>query len=403
MPYKISTMKKFLGTMFLLFVTVAGFAAEINFQDNPAWASILEKAKKENKIIFLDAYAVWCGPCKKMDAETYKDQAVADFYNANFINVKFDMEKGEGPKLAEQYQVTAYPTFLFIGANGELLHKGLGFIEPAPFVDLGKAGSNPAEQYYALKNKALQMSNAEFVKFAEQAVQMRDESFPDIAKEYLEKQADILGNKDLIALVMSDGITLSEEKSLAYVIKNKDKITATGMYSAPEVEQRMIALMFSYALSPAQQTSDEELDFEVVKSVLDKYAGNKSFFLFNFFRTQFYIGEKDIDSAVTSLDLLISAVPEKVSIDEISNALLTAGPSLAQSGKLDATLKKFETMKAWATVPDMFYMKDFVKAVIYIKSNDIPKFKEVANTLIASATTPQNVKDDLKSALERMQ
>ena len=59
-------------------------------------------------------------------------------------------------------------------------------------------------------------------------------------------------------------------------------------------------------------------------------------------------------------------------------------------------------MKAWATVPDMIYMKDFVKAVIYIKSNDVAKFKEIANAMVASATTPQNVKDDLKAALERM-
>ncbi|RZK91819.1 MAG: thioredoxin [Pedobacter sp.] len=395
-------MKHFLGTLFLLVITATGFATEISFQDNPTWASVLEQAKKDKKIIFFDAYATWCGPCKKMDAETYKDQAVADFYNANFINVKFDMEKGEGPKLAEQYQVTAYPTFLFIGADGQLLHKGLGFIEPNAFVALGKEGINPDEQYYALKSKALQMSNAEFAKFATQAVQMRDEAFPGVATEYLEKQADILGNKDLIALVMNEAVSLSDEKALAYVINNKEKITATGMYPPAEVEQRLIALMFSYALSPEQQTSDDQLDFEVVKSVLDKYAADKSFFLFNFFKTQYYIGEKEIDSAVTSLDLLISSVSDKVSIDQVSNAMLTAGPSLAQGGKLDATLKKFDSMKAWATVPDMIYMKDFVKAVIYIKSNDVEKFKEIANAMVASATTPQNVKDDLKSALERM-
>lgn len=395
-------MKQFLGALLLLVIAATGFAAEINFQDNPTWTSVLEQAKKDKKIIFFDAYATWCGPCKKMDAETYKDQAVADFYNANFINVKFDMEKGEGPKLAEQYQVTAYPTFLFIGADGQLLHKGIGFIEPNAFVALGKEGVNPNEQYYALKSKALQMSNAEFAKFATQAVQMRDESFSGLASEYLEKQADVLGNKDLIALVMNEAVSLADEKALAYVVNNKDKITATGMYAPADVEQRLIALMFSYALSPAQQTSDDQLDFEVVKSVLDKYAADKSFFLFNFFKTQYYIGEKDIDSAVTTLDLLISSVPEKVSIDQVSNAMLTAGPSLAQSQKLDATLKKFDSMKAWATVPDMIYMKDFVKAVIYIKSNDVAKFKEIANAMVASATTPQNVKDDLKAALERM-
>ena len=69
----------------LLIITITTKAAEINFLDNPVWSTVLEKAKKEKKIIFFDAYATWCGPCKQMDAQTYKDQAVADFYNANFI------------------------------------------------------------------------------------------------------------------------------------------------------------------------------------------------------------------------------------------------------------------------------------------------------------------------------
>ncbi|HMZ23915.1 MAG TPA: DUF255 domain-containing protein, partial [Saprospiraceae bacterium] len=61
------------------------------------WASILKKAKKEKKLIYLDAYTSWCGPCKMMKKNVFPDAAVGEYFNANFVNAQIDMEKGEGP------------------------------------------------------------------------------------------------------------------------------------------------------------------------------------------------------------------------------------------------------------------------------------------------------------------
>jgi thiol:disulfide interchange protein len=41
----------------------------INFENNLSWEQVKEKAKAENKYIFVDCYATWCGPCKAMDKE----------------------------------------------------------------------------------------------------------------------------------------------------------------------------------------------------------------------------------------------------------------------------------------------------------------------------------------------
>ncbi|WP_107038626.1 thioredoxin family protein [Brumimicrobium mesophilum] len=97
----------------------------INFE-TLSFEEALQKAKKENKLIFLDAYAVWCGPCKMMDRTTFKDEKVGEVFNENFINLKIDMEKGEGPAVARKYQVRAYPTMMLINGEGKVEKRILG-------------------------------------------------------------------------------------------------------------------------------------------------------------------------------------------------------------------------------------------------------------------------------------
>lgn len=109
---------------FLLFVT--GLQAQIEFQSKK-WDDILALSKSEKKLIFVDAYAEWCGPCKMMDRQVFTQPEVGEMFNKNFVNAKIDMEKGEGPKLRSTFGVTAYPTLLFVNENGKVLHKVVGY------------------------------------------------------------------------------------------------------------------------------------------------------------------------------------------------------------------------------------------------------------------------------------
>ena len=103
----------------------------------------LEKAKKEKKLIFLDAYATWCGPCKLMVKNIFPLQSVGDYYNSNFINTKLDMEKGEGLELAKKYGVKVYPTYLFIDGDGKEVHRTVGYVKEEDFIQFGKDAINP--------------------------------------------------------------------------------------------------------------------------------------------------------------------------------------------------------------------------------------------------------------------
>ena len=110
---------------------------EINFIESD-WNAALNKAKKENKLVFLDISASWCGPCKLLKRNTFTDPAVAEFFNTNFVNVAIDGEIGVGPELANTYQIQGYPTLIVADATGKSLLYTVGYIEPNDLLAFGK-------------------------------------------------------------------------------------------------------------------------------------------------------------------------------------------------------------------------------------------------------------------------
>ncbi len=86
----------------------------------------LAKAKESKKLLFLDCYTTWCGPCIQMSTQVFTQKVVGDYFNKNFVNIKMDMEAGEGIELAKKYKVTSFPTLLLIDGNGKVVHKIVG-------------------------------------------------------------------------------------------------------------------------------------------------------------------------------------------------------------------------------------------------------------------------------------
>lgn len=102
------------------------------------WKNVLATAEKKEKIIFLDLYASWCGPCKMLKSRTFPDSQVGQFFNTNFVNYKLDAEKGEGISLASKYAVTAYPTLIFLDSKGNVLARTVGFHNARELIEVGK-------------------------------------------------------------------------------------------------------------------------------------------------------------------------------------------------------------------------------------------------------------------------
>jgi len=103
------------------------------------WEQALAEAKKTNKLLFVDAYATWCGPCKMMAKKVFPQKEVGDFYNKNFIPVKIDVDSKTGRPLASKYQVKAMPTYLFVAGSGKLVYRKLGYMQPKDFISVGRS------------------------------------------------------------------------------------------------------------------------------------------------------------------------------------------------------------------------------------------------------------------------
>lgn len=87
----------------------------------------IETAKKEDKIIMIDYFAVWCIPCKNFDKEVWQnEEAIKKISKMDIIPMKLDAEK-EGVESAKKYSITAYPTILFIDKNGNEIGRKVGY------------------------------------------------------------------------------------------------------------------------------------------------------------------------------------------------------------------------------------------------------------------------------------
>lgn len=125
-------MKKLMLIMLLAALTCAA-TAQTNFRDL-SYAEALQTAKTENKMLFMDFYTSWCGPCKMMAKEVFPQEKVGNFLNDRFVCIKIDAEKGEGVELARRYKVDAYPTFIGVNVNEKEMLRIVGYEYPDAFI-----------------------------------------------------------------------------------------------------------------------------------------------------------------------------------------------------------------------------------------------------------------------------
>jgi len=241
-------MKKITTLLLIFSIAVTAQAADgIKFEKNLSWADIKAKAQKEHKMIFFDAYASWCGPCKYLESDVYTAPTVASYFNSNYINVKFDMEKGEGIQLATEFGIMAYPTLLFFSPEGKLVHKTVGAMDAPEFISLGKDARDPAKQFYTLQQTVQdkQATKERFFTWLKMAEDIDDAGRGAAAASWLSAQKDLLATAELANATMLYAEV--DEAQLTYLYKEKKKIQSLLKWDADKTAASLYQKLFSLA------------------------------------------------------------------------------------------------------------------------------------------------------------
>ncbi|MDO5978210.1 thioredoxin family protein [Flavivirga spongiicola] len=134
-------------------------AQGINFETSD-WASIKSKAKEAKKLIFIDVYTTWCGPCKWMEKNTFNDEEVGIFYNNNFVSFKVDAEKEKGLDFAKEYNISSFPTLLFVDKEGKQINRKSEALNKDDFLQFGQQALD-SEKELAIKSSLYNNGNRE--------------------------------------------------------------------------------------------------------------------------------------------------------------------------------------------------------------------------------------------------
>ncbi len=240
--------------LFSVLFSLTGFAQGIDFFHG-SWDEALDLAKKDGKVIFVDAYTTWCGPCKRMAKNTFPDAAVGEYFNANFVNMKIDMEKSEGKKFKGKYPVQAFPTLYFIGPDGEVVHKQKGAQDAVNFLKIGKhvMGKVDFSKDYAEAYEAGDR-DPQLVFDYVKALNKSKKSSVLVANEYIRSQKDLTTDFNLNFIL--EAVTEVDSRIFDLLIEHKSKIVALH---SPAIVQEKILVACDATVKKAVEFEAESL------------------------------------------------------------------------------------------------------------------------------------------------
>ncbi|CAH0998691.1 Thiol:disulfide interchange protein DsbD [Neolewinella maritima] len=233
----------------LLLLTTATLSAQgIQFFEG-SWAEALEQAAAEDKLIFVDAYAEWCGPCKMMSARVFPDQEVGEYFNANFISVKYDMEKSESEEFRQWHSASAYPTLLFINAENEVVHRLIGARQTKQLLrDAASALARTEKDLDELRADYEADNTAETAYAYVRALLRAEEAHLRVANDYLRRpEVDFTAPATLRLLLLS--ATEADSRLFDLLLEHREAVAALEGGEAVDAQlQRAVRNTFDKGL-----------------------------------------------------------------------------------------------------------------------------------------------------------
>ncbi|AWW00722.1 thioredoxin family protein [Arcticibacterium luteifluviistationis] len=222
--------RTFLSLICILVLIWSVNAQSIDFK-YATLAEAKDVSKVAEKLIFVDFYADWCGPCKAMENTVFTKAEVGAVFNNDFVNFKIDSEVEEGKKLVRHYGVQEFPTYLFVNSEGEVVHKIIGFQSVRNLlIEAGKA-KRKFEGFVPIRRL--------------DSVYENGNDDVDFLYEYLKRKSYEEGSQPKVLAKYLEVVPESElqtEKVLSLISENVTSVSSKGFYILAESLSRFMKL-----------------------------------------------------------------------------------------------------------------------------------------------------------------
>lgn len=268
-------MKKIILLSVLLLFAITTFAQQGVKWETGNFQEALTKAqsnKKGPKQIFMDCYTTWCGPCKYMANTIFPTKEAGEYFNKNFINIKIDMEKGEGIELAKKFNIKAYPTFLILDEKGNEVGRIVGGDELTPFIKKVDRSKNPDNNPEIILSK------------------YKETKDPKYAYDYLETLSDMYMESKIVDFFDEYYSSLKDKDK--YSEKTWKYVKGALSFAKPKTLNTIIDNKWTYDMYFGKAAVDEALT-NAIKSNLNTFLMGKE-----------TVSPEIIDKACGTLELL---------------------------------------------------------------------------------------------------
>jgi len=339
------------SAFFLLAIFALSIRAEGDLFENHSFEEALKQAQSENKLVFVDFYTTWCGPCKMLDKTTWKDDGVKAWLKKHTIPLKINAEVKT--KLASKYRIQAYPTLLFVKADGTVASRITGYRKAEQFLKEAKEAISDkdllaeVEKKYKLDLSADRVDAKTFIKYTDLLTEKgRNE---DALKEYIRIMDGAHQDPAKAAisfLAIKKATRLGKVYEPAILEVNKRQAALLDLVETGEISQAQLKLLYSFNLSLKQQDKNLVI-YDKMKA--HNTDGPLMDYLFNMTYNQLLEGhrfdeilarvsvEDKISEAFTSHERMISLSKDG---KEIADRLLVS--NLSKSYQLLMGIKKVE-------------------------------------------------------------
>jgi len=251
-------------------------AKGIKFEQGLSWVKVKAKAKAENKYIFVDVFATWCGPCKRMDKEVYSNDSVGNIMNGKFISVKVQADTSaqdmawvknwyiDARQILKEYEIPGYPSFLFFSPDAKLAYKDLGYKNVSDFIKQAERALDPQNIIYYSRLEDYKRGIKQYKGMDELAI-------------FTKK---IICNKELATIIAKDYKDSYLDKFNEEALCTKENLTFIGMfnnlinskdpffrlcYTQPEKVDQLIGNIGWAKFQVEQTVTKEEMENKLLK------------------------------------------------------------------------------------------------------------------------------------------